>query len=222
MSPYLTRYTLILLALSALAVGLIGVRGRLFHRRVRPMLWNLLLAWTPMLLVIALDLIVVDTPDAVDDRVAVAAFAVVLALFALFLPNSSYLITELGHLREPGEVIPTWYDVIAILSLTMCGLLLCCVSLAYVQLLMDRSVVGATWSWIIVAGFLLLANFGVYVGRELRFNSWDAVLRPGRVVARTSRYLFAERRLLEAVSYTLVFSAFTGCVYLVVALPLLP
>ena len=48
------------------------------------MLWNLLLAWTPMLLVIALDLIVVDTPDAVDDRVAVAAFAVVLALFALF------------------------------------------------------------------------------------------------------------------------------------------
>lgn len=104
----------------------------------------------------------------------------------------------------------------------MCGLLLCCVSLAYVQLLMDRSVVGATWSWIIVAGFLLLANFGVYVGRELRFNSWDAVVRPGRVVARTSRYLFAERRLLEAVSYTLVFSAFTGCVYLVVALPLLP
>jgi len=186
------------------------------------MLWNLLLAWTPMLLVIALDLIAVDTPDTVDDRVAVVAFAVVLALFALFLPNSSYLITELGHLREPGEVIPTWYDVIAILSLTMCGLLLCCVSLAYVQLIIDRSVVGATWSWIVVGGFLLLANFGVYVGRELRFNSWDAILRPGRVLARTCRYLFAERRLLEAVSYTLAFSAFTGCVYLVVALPLLP
>jgi uncharacterized membrane protein len=222
MSPYLTRYALILLALSALAVGLITVRGRMFHRRVRPMLWNLLLAWTPMLLVIALDLIVVDTPDRVDDTVAVSAFGVVLTLFALFLPNSPYLITELSHLREPREAIPTWYDVIAILSLTMCGLLLCCVSLAYVQLILDRSVVGATWSWIIVTGFLLLANLGVYVGRELRFNSWDAVVRPGRVLARTGRYLFAERRILEAVSYTVVFSAFTGCVYLVVALPLLP
>ena len=33
------------------------------------------------------------------------------------------------------------------------------------------------------------------------------------MLARTSRYLFVERRLLEAVSYTLIFSAFTGCVY---------
>lgn len=185
------------------------------------MLWNLLLAWTPMALVVTLDLIVVDAPDRVDDRVAVAAFGVVLALFGLFLPNSSYLITELGHLRDPGEPIPTWYDVITVLSLTMCGVLLCCVSLAYVQHILDRSVVGATWSWIIVVGYLVLANLGVYIGRRLRFNSWDALLHPGRVLARTGRYLSCERRIVEAAGYTLVFSAFTLCVYLVVALPLL-
>lgn len=128
MNPFLTRNALILLGLSLLAVALITLRGKLFHRRVRPMLWNLLLAWVPMALVMVLDVIVVDAPDRVDDRVAVAAFVVVLTLFALFLPNSSYLVTELGHLREPNEEIPTWYDVIAVLSLTMSGVLLCCVS----------------------------------------------------------------------------------------------
>lgn len=97
MNPFLTRNALILLGLSLLAVALITLRGKLFHRRVRPMLWNLLLAWVPMALVMVLDVIVVDAPDRVDDRVAVAAFVVVLTLFALFLPNSSDLFTELGH-----------------------------------------------------------------------------------------------------------------------------
>jgi hypothetical protein len=55
LNPFLTRNALILLALSLLAVGLIAVRGKLFHRRVRPMLCNLLLAWVPMVLVMVLD-----------------------------------------------------------------------------------------------------------------------------------------------------------------------
>ena len=222
MSVSLARTALVLLVLSALAVGLIAGRGRVGQRRVRPMLWNLLLAWTPMLLVIALDLFVVDAADHVDDRIAVAGFVVVLSLFALFLPNSSYLITELAHLRESDDAIPIWYDVIAVLSLTMCGILLCCVSLAYVQGILDRSVVGTAWSWVIVTAFLVLANFGTYLGRYLRFNSWDAITHPRRVLAGTRRYVLREHRLAEALAFTLAFSSFTMCVYVVVALPLLP
>jgi uncharacterized membrane protein len=221
-NPYLARNALVLLGLSILAVGLITGRGRLTRRRVRPMLWNLLLAWSPMLLVMALDLFVVDAADRVDDRIAVAAFVVVLTLLVLFLPNSLYLITELGHLREANDGVPTWYDVIAMLSLTMCGILLCCVSLAYVQLILDRSVVGTAWSWVIVTGYLTLANFGSYVGRRLRFNSWDAITRPRRVLAGTGRYVIVERRIAEALGYTLAFGSFTLCVYLVIALPSLP
>jgi uncharacterized membrane protein len=220
-NPFLARNACILLGLSLLAVGLIAVRGRLARRRVRPMLWNLLLAWSPMLLVMALDVFVVDAADRVDDRTAVAGFVIVLTLFALFLPNSSYLITELGHLREADESVPSWYDVIAVLSLTMCGILLC-VSLAYVQLILDRSVVGTAWSWVIVTAYLALANVGTYVGRQLRFNSWDAITRPVRVLASTTRYVIAERRIGEALGFTLAFSSFTLCVYLVIALPLLP
>jgi uncharacterized membrane protein len=221
-SPFLARNSLVLLGLSLLAVGLIAGRGRLARRRVRPMLWNLLLAWSPMLLVIALDLFVVDSADRVDDRVAVAGFVVVVGLFVLFLPNSSYLITELAHLREADENVPPWYDVIAVLSLTMCGILLCCVSLAYLQLILDRSVVGTTWSWVLVTGCLALANFGTYIGRQLRFNSWDAITHPARVLVNSGRYVVGGRRVAEALSYTFAFGSFTLCVYLVVALPVLP
>jgi uncharacterized membrane protein len=222
MDPFLARNGLILLSLSVLAVGLILGRGRLGGCSVRPMLWNLLLAWSPMLLVTTLDLFVVDSADRVDDRLAVGGFVVVIALFVLFLPNSSYLITELAHLRESSRTIPTWYDVIAVLSLTMSGILLCCISLAYVQLILDRSVVGTRWSWVIVIGCLLLANFGTYLGRYLRFNSWDAITSPGRVLAGAGRYVVGERRIAEAVGYTLALGSFTLCVYLVIALPVLP
>jgi uncharacterized membrane protein len=221
-NPFLVRNALVLLGLSLLAVGLIAGRGRLGRRRVRPMLWNLLLAWSPMALVLALDLFVVEAADRVDDRVAVGGFAVVFAFFVLFLPNSSYLITELAHLRERSRDLPVWYDVIAVLSLTTCGIMLCCVSLAYVQLILDRSVVGTTWSWLIVTGCLAAANFGTYLGRRLRFNSWDAITRPRRVLAGTRRYVIAEHRLAEALAYTFAFGSFTLCVYLVVALPVLP
>jgi uncharacterized membrane protein len=221
-SPFLARNALILLALSVLAVALIARRGRRAGRRVRPMLWNLLLAWSPMLLAMALDLFVVDGVEHVDNRLAVAGFAVVFGLFILFLPNSSYLITELAHLREVSREVPVWYDVIAVLSSTMCGILLCCISLAYVQLILDRAVVGTTLSWLIVTGCLILANFGTYLGRNLRLNSWDAITHPARVLAGAGRYVIGGRRIAEAVEYTLAFGSFTLCVYLVVALPLMP
>lgn len=223
MNPFLSRNALILCGLSLLAVGLILGRAKFFHRRVhRPMLWNIVLAWIPMVLVLALDATIVDAPYRVADWVAVMAFTVVLVLFALFLPNSTYLITELDHLREPDDAIPDWYDIVAVLTLTMCGLLLGCVSLAYVHLLLNLSVVGTAWSWVIVIGYLVFANFGIYIGRQLRFNSWDVFVRPVDLLTRTGRHLFVEGHVAVALAYTLVFSAFTTCVYLVIALSLVP
>jgi uncharacterized membrane protein len=48
------------------------------------------------------------------------------------------------------------------------------------QMIWQRAV-GPVWSWLGVIGALGLASFGVYLGRFLRFNSWDALLRPGRI-----------------------------------------
>ena len=56
----------------------------------------------------------------------------------------------------------------------------------YLMQMVARRVVGPVWAWVGVVGALGLASFGVYLGRFVRFNSWDALVRP-RSVARVIR-----------------------------------
>ena len=64
----------------------------------------------------------------------------------------------------------------------------------------------------------MLANFGIYIGRELRFQQRDASATATVLSVPVDLFDGVPRRGL---AYTLAFSAFTACVYLVVALPLL-
>ena len=57
------------------------------------------------------------------------------------------------------------------------ALLLGFASLYLVQMIV-RQITGFAWSWFVVVAALALASFGVYLGRFMRFNSWDALLRP--------------------------------------------
>jgi uncharacterized membrane protein len=84
------------------------------------------------------------------------------------------------HLGNDGSAAPLWYDALMIASFAWTALLIGLGSL-YVMQATVRYRLGATWSWLLVAGALLLASFGVYLGRFVRFNSWDALVRPGRV-----------------------------------------
>jgi uncharacterized membrane protein len=64
-------------------------------------------------------------------------------------------------------------------SFAWTGLLLGYASLYLMQMIWERAV--GTLSWLGVVAALALASFGVYVGRFLRFNSWDALVRPRRL-----------------------------------------
>ena len=60
------------------------------------------------------------------------------------------------------------------------GLLLGFASLYLVQMILRRAF-GRRIAWVGVVGALTLASVGVYVGRFIRLNSWDALLHPLRV-----------------------------------------
>ena len=94
----------------------------------------------------------------------------------LFFPNAPYILTDLFHLdARPG--VPLWYDLALILSCAWNGLMLAYASLSDMQRLVElRLGFWAGWTFATLA--LLLSSFGIYLGRYLRFNSWDVLANP--------------------------------------------
>jgi uncharacterized membrane protein len=138
----------------------------------RFLIWNLALAWIPLLLAAC------GYAAAARGRGwPVAALALA---WILFFPNAPYMLTDFVHLGSSETGAPLWYDALMIASFAWTALLLGLASLYLMQIVVERYV-RPLWSWTLVAVALLLSSFGVYLGRFNRFNSWDALVRPGRV-----------------------------------------
>ena len=101
-----------------------------------------------------------------------------LVLWLLFFPNAPYLLTDFIHLGEGPA--PLWYDALMLSAFAWTGLLLGFASLYLVQMVIRRAF-GERVAWLGVVIALVLASIGVYLGRFIRFNSWDALLHPIRV-----------------------------------------
>lgn len=103
-----------------------------------------------------------------------------LILWLLFLPNAPYILTDILHLTRAFHA-PAWYDLALLLSCSGTGLLLGYLSLIDVQGIMARSF-GALVGWIFALVSLVLSGFAIYLGRFLRWNSWDVLIEPNRVL----------------------------------------
>lgn len=99
-----------------------------------------------------------------------------LLLWLLFLPNAPYILTDLFHLEPKGN-IPEWYDLMLILSFALNGLVLGLMSLLQVHDLIENRF-GKASGFVFALVACLLCAFGVYLGRFLRFNSWDIISNP--------------------------------------------
>ncbi len=107
------------------------------------------------------------------------------ALWLLFLPNAPYIVTDFVHLR-PGPPVPFWFDIAMVFSYAIGGVVLGYASVADVQGVVSRHA-GRVAGWLVAAGSLLLAGFGIWMGRFLRWNSWDALLSPRALVHGVAR-----------------------------------
>lgn len=102
--------------------------------------------------------------------------AATLVVWLLFLPNAPYIVTDFIHLR-PRPPVPLWFDILLLLSAAGTGLLLGYGSVMIVQRAMERRR-GALTGWLVAAVALFLSAFGIYLGRFVRFNSWEVVTDP--------------------------------------------
>jgi uncharacterized membrane protein len=100
-------------------------------------------------------------------------------LWLLFLPNAPYVLTDLIHLHESPRV-PLWYDAMMFSACAWTALALGIGSLLLVHQVARRRI-GELLSWALLVPVLSLASLGIYLGRFVRLNSWDALTRPGHV-----------------------------------------
>jgi uncharacterized membrane protein len=133
-----------------------------------------------------------------------------LVVFIAFLPNAPYMLTDIIHLiRGTRAGYSSWVIALVFIPLHL-GAILSGFE-AYVLSLINQSYYlkqqGAS-RFIVWAELMAhaLCAIGVYMGRFLRFNSWDLVTDPGNVLLNTFDELTAK---LPAIVIIVTFTVLT-------------
>lgn len=157
-------------ALLAWCAALVVVRNAKSGNAVYSfLLWNLALAMIPA---VAASIFAAANRRGWPVLVQTVPFAA----WLLFLPNAPYIVTDFIHLA-PDPRVPLWFDIAVLVSSAATGLLLGYASVAVVQTVFARAW-GRAAGWGLAIAALMMSGFGIYAGRFLRWNSWDAVARP--------------------------------------------
>ncbi len=154
------------------------------------LIWNLFLAGIPFL---------ISQIVTLRDR---KAFYPMLAIWLLFLPNSFYVITDLIHLHTSSMIL---YDGIMISFFA-----LLCLALGFQSMQrMTRILIlkfPAINTWLLNCFILFLCAFGIYLGRFLRYNSWNIVSNPKNLLEDCLDFI----RFPVQYSYVWLFTFFFG------------
>ena len=135
--------------------------------------WNLFLAFIPWAL---------TSISFIKPKIQQSVFSIIILLifWFLFFPNAPYIITDLFYLRGIGGM-PVWYDALMFLSYAWVGMLFGFLSLWDIERILGRKLPQPVVT--ILSGFLLFAgSFGIYIGRYLRWNTWDLFTRTSEVL----------------------------------------
>ena len=193
---------------TALCLGLLELRAWHYGSSAhRGLIWNLFLAWLP-----ALGAFAAYNLNRWPTRFRWLPIIGLSALWLLFLPNATYLVTDIIHLK-PRHGVPLWYDLITLVAFAWTGLFLGLVSLFMMQMLVRRTI-GNAASWLFALGALMLNGFGIYFGRFLRWNSWDVLFRPASLFNDLLEGLRNPFAYLHTIAFAGLFTLFLIAVYL--------
>lgn len=170
--------------------------------------WNLLLAWLPVLFAWLL-------MRSLKTRVWSEPLPVLWTLLWLgFLPNSFYIMTDLIHLQSTGD-IGILYDAVFMLSFIWNGLVAGLLSMYWVhrELLQRRSQQFAVIAMTAVIG---LTSFAIYLGRNLRWNTWDILVNPAGLLFDVSERVINPLDHPQSVTTTATFFLLISSIYYVV------
>lgn len=166
--------------------------------------WNLFLAFIPWLLTT----IALLKPNIKRNKISIS---ILLISWLLIFPNAPYILTDLFHLSK-GSSMPIWFDLLLILSFAWTGLLYGFFSLWDIEKIIGHQVTPK-WKSMLIIGLIILSSFGIYLGRYLRWNSWDIVSEPLALIYDISERIFDPFSHPRAWGMTLLMGLFLNSLY---------
>ena len=108
--------------------------------------------------------------------------------------------------------VPEWFDLILILSFAWNGLMLGVMSTRQVERLLAPEA-SAPGRWVFLYPVMWLNALGVYIGRYLRYNSWDIVTDPLDLLGDIIRMIAHPLRYHDAWGMIFCFSILLTFIY---------
>lgn len=165
------------------------------------LVWNLFLACIPYFITLLLSI----------QKTNHFVFWIGFMAWLVFLPNSPYILTDLQHIKL-STLQSVWFDVLLILSFAINGMIIGFASLRMIQtLLLERFSIKTTN--IITYTILLLCGFGIYLGRVLRWNSWDIIQNPIGIISDIAKRVLFPTQYINTWAFTLGFGIFLIITY---------
>jgi uncharacterized membrane protein len=198
----------LLFSATLVCAGLLGARIYYSHTvHYWFLMWNLALAWVPFAFAA-----IAYTLAAARKTILWVLIVAAALMWLLFFPNAPYILTDFLHLGSMGDIVPGWYDVLMLYWFAWTGLLLGVVSLYLMQEIVARGL-GERAGWVFVVAAACLGSFGTYLGRFLRWNSWDLLRRPGPVAGEIFGKVTERSAQPRLLGFTLLFALLFLFVY---------
>lgn len=171
------------------------------------LIWNIFLAWIPLGFAYAAELF------SWNRKTLIFVMPFVGFLWLLFFPNAPYILTDLFHLSRPRAIVPVWFDTLLVLWFAWTGLSLGLISLLMIHNIIRRAF-GRTAGWLFVLSVGFLTSLGIYIGRFLRWNSWDVLFNP------RDRFIeliyYSSNPSLQSIMFIGIFSALFIFIYITI------
>jgi len=180
--------------------ALTGQIGDLLARNLDWMGWNLFLALIPL----ALGLWLFEAR-----RLSPLLWWPVAAVWLAFLPNAPYVLTDIVHLIEQirTNLYSVWVVSLALIPLFILFFLIgfeaYVLSLILLERFVQRRGLGG-WATPLELVLHALSAVGIYLGRFLRFNSWDIVTQPGGLVTSLDALIAREPLVVMAATFVIL------------------
>lgn len=130
-------------------------------------------------------------------------FIIGFLVWLLFLPNSPYVITDFIHLREV-RIVPVMYDIILLFVSGAVSLLFGLFSLEQMEKVLNNKFTEKVTNRITIF-IILFTSFGIYLGRTLRFNSWDFFINYHSLFGSIIEIFSKPGKHINAYFYTIIF-----------------